>query len=58
MKKKEVKAESDVCCTSANAVKIIESLDAEELLFVPDQYLGHYISTKTEKKILSAYCHR
>jgi len=48
----EVKAESDVCCTSANAVKVIESLDAEEILFVPDQYLGHYISTKTDKKII------
>ncbi len=47
----EVKAESDVCCTSANAVKVIESLDAEEILFVPDQYLGHYISTKTDKRI-------
>ncbi len=48
----EVKAESDVCCTSANAVKVIESLDAEEVLFVPDQYLGHYISTKTNKKMI------
>jgi len=48
----EVKAESDVCCTSANAVKVIKSLDAEEILFVPDQYLGHYISTKTDKKII------
>ena len=48
----EVKAESDVCCTSANAVRVIESLDAEEILFVPDQYLGHYISTKTDKKII------
>ncbi len=47
----EVKAESDVCCTSANAVKVIESLDAKEILFVPDQYLGHYISTKTDKKM-------
>jgi len=47
----EVKAESDVCCTSANAVKVIESLDAKEILFVPDQYLGHYISTKTNKKM-------
>ena len=48
----EVKAESDVCCTSANAVKVIENLNAEEILFVPDQYLGHYISTKTDKKII------
>jgi len=48
----EVKAESDVCCTSANAVQVIESLDAEDILFVPDQYLGHYISTKTNKRIL------
>ena len=47
----EVKAESDVCCTSANGVKIVESLDAEEILFVPDQYLGQYISTKTNKKM-------
>jgi len=48
----EVKAESDVCCTSANAVKVIESLDAEEILFVPDQYLGHYASTKVNKKMI------
>ncbi|MFC1899157.1 quinolinate synthase NadA [Chloroflexota bacterium] len=47
----EVKAESDICCTSANAVKVVESLDAEQVLFVPDQYLGHYISTKTDKKM-------
>jgi len=48
----EVKTESDVCCTSANGVKVIESLDAREILFVPDQYLGHYISTKTDKKMV------
>jgi len=47
----DVKAESDVCCTSANAVKVIESLDSGEILFVPDQYLGHYASTQTDRKI-------
>jgi len=48
----EVKVESDVCCTSANAVKVVESLGAGEILFVPDQYLGHYISTKINKKMI------
>jgi quinolinate synthase len=48
----EVKAESDICCTSANAVEVIKSLDAREIIFVPDQYLGHYVSTKTGKKMI------
>jgi quinolinate synthase len=48
----EVKAESDICCTSANAVRIVESLDAREILFIPDQYLGKYISSKTGKKMI------
>ncbi len=48
----EIKSESDVCCTSANAVKVIESLDTQEILFVPDQYLGDYVSTKTDKKMV------
>jgi len=48
----EVKAESDVCCTSANAVEVVKSVDAQEILFIPDQYLGHYASTKTDKKII------
>jgi len=54
----EVKAESDVCCTSANAVKIIESMDAKDILFVPDQYLGHYISARTGRKmhLWPGYC--
>ncbi len=54
----EVKAESDICCTSANAVRVVESLDSDEILFVPDQYLGHYISTKTDKRLTlwPGYC--
>lgn len=48
----EVKAESDICCTSANAVRVAESLDSEEILFVPDQNLGQYVSTKTDKRII------
>jgi quinolinate synthase len=49
----EVKAESDVCCTSANAVKIVGNLRAEqEVLFVPDQYLGYFVSTKTGREMI------
>jgi quinolinate synthase len=47
-----VKAESYICCTSANAVGVVESLAKNEIIFVPDQYLGHYISTKTAKKMI------
>jgi len=47
-----VKAESDTCCTSANAVEVVESLDAREILFIPDQYLGHYVSARTGKKMI------
>ncbi|MFC1994965.1 quinolinate synthase NadA [Chloroflexota bacterium] len=54
----EVKAESDICCTSANALKVIESLDSKEILFIPDQYLGYYVSTKTDTKMTfwPGYC--
>jgi quinolinate synthase len=48
----EVKAESDICCTSANAVEVVESLGAPEILFIPDQYLGHYVSERTGKKMI------
>jgi len=48
----EVKAESDICCTSANAVEIVESLGAREILFVPDQYLAHYVSARTGKNMI------
>jgi quinolinate synthase len=54
----EVKAESDLCCTSANGVKIVASLDSEEILFVPDQYLGQYIASQTGKRMTlwPGYC--
>lgn len=46
-----VKAESDVCCTSANAKEVVAALSQDEILFVPDKNLGHYISTLTDKKV-------
>ena len=55
----EVKAESDVCCTSANAVRIVRGLkDAGEIIFVPDQYLGHYVMTRAgcEMILWPGYC--
>jgi quinolinate synthase len=47
----EVKAESDSCCTSANGVKIVQSIKSDDILFVPDQYLGQFIASKTGKKM-------
>ena len=48
----EIKAGSDICCTSANAAEVVNSLESDEILFVPDQNLGHYVSTQTTKKII------
>jgi quinolinate synthase len=48
----EVKAESDYCCTSSNAVKVVESIPADkEILFVQDMYLGHFVRERTGRKI-------
>jgi len=48
----EIKAESDICCTSANGVQIVDSIPSNDILFIPDLNLGHYISTKTKKNII------
>jgi quinolinate synthase len=47
----EVKAVTDVCCTSGNALEVVESLDADEIIFIPDQYLGRNIQRQTKKKL-------
>jgi quinolinate synthase len=49
----DVKAESDICCTSANAIKAVESLGSESVIFLPDQYMAKYVATKTKVKIIS-----
>ena len=48
----EVKAESDICCTSANAVQIVESLGTDQVIFLPDGYLGRYVASKTDVEII------
>jgi quinolinate synthase len=55
----EVKAESDICCTADNAVAIIERLkNVDQILFVPDQYLGDYVCTETGREMIlwPGYC--
>ena len=48
----EVKAETDVCCTSANAVEVVESLGAERVIFLPDRYLGRWVAANTSVGII------
>ena len=49
----EVKAESDICCTSGNAVEIVESLGCDEVIFLPDEYLANYVALQTDVKIIT-----
>lgn len=47
-----VKAESDACCTSANAVQVVEAMGSERVIFLPDRYLGSYVATQTEVELV------
>ena len=49
----DVKAETDVCCTSANAVKVVESLGVKKVIFLPDDYLAKYVASNTNVEIIS-----
>ncbi len=48
-----VKAECDICCTSSNAVAIVESFESDKVIMVPDEYLAKYVATKTTKEIIA-----
>ncbi len=48
----DVKAESDICCTSGNAVQVVESLGVDRVIFLPDQYLGRWVATQTDVEII------
>jgi quinolinate synthase len=49
----DVKAESDICCTSSNAVEVVESLGSERVIFLPDQYLAKWVASQTNVKIIA-----
>jgi quinolinate synthase len=49
----EVKAETDICCTSANAVKIVNSVESDTVIFLPDEYLASNVQKHTQKKLIT-----
>jgi quinolinate synthase len=48
----DVKAETDICCTSSNAVQVVESLGCDRVIFLPDEYLGNYVQSLTKVKLI------
>jgi quinolinate synthase len=54
----EVKAETDICCTSANAVEVVESLGVDRVIFLPDEYLGKWVAANTDVEVIlwSGHC--
>ena len=48
----DVKAESDICCTSANAVEVVNSLDVDRVIFLPDEYLGQWVASQTNVELI------
>ncbi|MDQ6933506.1 MAG: quinolinate synthase NadA [Candidatus Eremiobacteraeota bacterium] len=53
----EVKAESDICCTSGNALAVVQSLKVPRVIFLPDEYLARYVASKTSVEIVSWHGH-
>jgi len=49
----EVKAESDICCTSANAIEVVNSLDVDRVIFIPDKHLARYVMDHTDKEVIA-----
>ena len=47
-----VKAESDICCTSANAVEVVQSLGSDRVIFLPDEFLGRHVASQTDVKLI------
>ena len=49
----DVKAESDICCTSSNAVQVVEAMSTDSVIFLPDQYLAKWVASQTKVKIIA-----